>query len=416
MKNKIFSVIVTLSLLLSFSACSNDDNNLSKEAESNVAVLMDNIKNGSNKEDGYRKEKTNSKDKKNKNKKSQKQSIRLKFFGDIMAHMGQVNHAYYYGGQNYDFSSQFEYIDDFVKDSDLSFGNFETSINPDLDPSGYPRFTTPVEYIRDIKNAGFDVLSTANNHSADSGEKGIFDTINYMDKEDMAHAGTRVKDGKRFIYQNVKGLKLAFLSYTYGINGLEGVIEENKPEDLINFLDPEEIQRDIKKVKEDGADFVVVYPHWGNEYESYPSQYQITLGRNMVDWGADLVIGNHPHVVQPAEHYKSKDGRDGYIAYSCGNFVSMQSLESLGDIRCEHSVAFDIKLTKDNEKTIIDSVEFYPIWVGHGSDEYGSFAKVYRTVDFLEDGKYYDYVDEYQRDRIRQADQMVTETINTKVK
>lgn len=137
----------------------------------------------------------------------------------------------------------------------------------------------------------------------------------------------------------------------------------------------------------------------------------------MIDWGADLVIGNHPHVTQPAERYKTKDGREGYIAYSCGNFVSNQSLEASDDIRTEQTVAFDINIEKNNKtnKVKLGEVKFYPIWVGHYSDEYGYLAKVYRTKDFLEGGKYYDMVDEGQRERIRTCDEMIKKTINTKV-
>lgn len=160
-----------------------------------------------------------------------------------------------------------------------------------------------------------------------------------------------------------------------------------------------------------------MYPHWGVEYQSYPTDEQIKLGRDMIDWGADLVIGNHPHVSQPAERYKAKDGREGYIAYSCGNFVSCQAYEVLGDIRTEQSVAFDIDILKDKKtgKARIDKVDFYPIWNGHWYDQYGYLAKVFRTKDFLEGGKYFDKVDESQRERIKTCDQMIKKTINTKV-
>lgn len=153
-------------------------------------------------------------------KKTNDEIINIKAFGDLMAHIDQVDYAKNYGNGEYDFSNQFEYIKDFVKDSDLSIGNFETSVSKTREPSGYPQFTTPKEYIRDIKNAGFDVVSTANNHSVDSFEEGIFDTIDAMDEYGMAHSGTHKADGDRFIYLDVKGLKVAFMSYTYGVNVL----------------------------------------------------------------------------------------------------------------------------------------------------------------------------------------------------
>lgn len=409
------------------SSCSNGKEIDNSNALSSTKILISNIKNANNlakdNENSNNKVLENKASKENKkksteNKKSTEENIKIKAFGDIMAHMPQVDHAYYINGEKgYDFTSQFEYIKDFVSDADISIGNFETSVNPDRSPSGYPRFTTPKDYIKDIKDTGFDVLTTANNHSADSGEKGIFDTITYMDDYGMAHVGTRKKEGNKILYRQVGNFKLAILAYTYGINGLEKEIVENNPSEVINYLTYDEIKKDIEDAKNNKADFIICYPHWGNEYESYPSQDQIKLGREMVEWGVDLVIGNHTHVVQPAETYKAKDGREGYIAYSCGNFVSMQSLESLGDIRCEHSVSFDINIEKNGEdtKAKIKSIDFYPLWVGHGSDEYGQYAKVYRTSDFLEGGKFYDKVDENQRDRIKQADTMVKDIINTKI-
>lgn len=343
--------------------------------------------------------------------------INIKAFGDLMAHMDQNDYAKNYGNDEYDYSNQFEYIKDFAKDSDLTIGNFETSVSKTREPSGYPQFTTPKEYIRDIKKAGFDVLSTANNHSVDSFEEGVFDTIDAMDEYGMAHAGTHKADEDRFIYLDVKGLKVAFMSYTYGVNGLDSLIVENKPEEIVNYLDPEKIKADIKEAKKNKADLIIVYPHWGVEYQSYPTDEHIKLGRDMIDWGADLVIGNHPHVSQPAEKYKAKDGREGYIAYSCGNFVACQSYEVLGDIRTEQSVAFDINILKNKKsgKVKLGDVKFHPIWNGHWNDQYGYLAKVFRTEDFLQGGKYFDKVNESQRERIKTCDEMIKKTINTKV-
>ena len=261
------------------------------------------------------------------------------------------------------------------------------------------------------------MLSTANNHSVDSFEEGIFDTIDAMDEYKVAHTGTRKPGEDRFIYRNVKGLKVAFMSYTYGVNGLDSLVTENKPEDVINYLEPEKIKADIKEAKKNKADLIIVYPHWGVEYQSYPTDEQIKLGRDMIDWGADLVIGNHPHVTQPAERYKSKDGKEGYIAYSCGNFIACQSYDVLGDIRTEQSVLYDINILRNNKtgKVKLGDVKIHPIWNGHMRDENGYLAKDFMTEDFLEGGKYYDKVNEAQRERIRKCDEMIRKTVNTKV-
>ena len=410
---KILSLLLVFLMAFSLSSCKKQDgksNIFSDISVSNKEVKKENDKNkGIIKIDKKRPKKFDEK--------SKDEIINIKAGGDLMAHMDQVDYARNYGNGKYDFSNQFEYVKDFLKDSDLTIGNFETSVSKTREPSGYPQFTTPKEYIRDIKNAGFDMLSTANNHSVDSFEEGIFDTIDAMDEYKVAHTGTRKPGEDRFIYRNVKGLKVAFMSYTYGVNGLDSLVTENKPEDVINYLEPEKIKADIKEAKKNKADLIIVYPHWGVEYQSYPTDEQIKLGRDMIDWGADLVIGNHPHVTQPAERYKTKEGKEGYIAYSCGNFIACQSYDVLGDIRTEQSVLYDINILRNNKtgKVKLGDVKIHPIWNGHMRDENGYLAKDFMTEDFLEGGKYYDKVNEAQRERIRKCDEMIRKTVNTKV-
>lgn len=414
---KILSFVLIFILSVSLSSCIDFKNNSDNKIFSNEISQVVSIEEKNDELSSKNIIKIDKNRPKKFDKETKDEIINIKAFGDLMAHMDQNDYAKNYGNGQYDYSNQFEYIKDFAKDSDLTIGNFETSVSKTREPSGYPQFTTPKEYIGDIKNAGFDVLSTANNHSVDSFEEGIFDTIDAMDEYGMAHAGTHRADEDRFIYLDVKGLKVAFMSYTYGLNGLDSLIVENKPEEIVNYLDGEKIKADIKEAKKNDADLIIVYPHWGVEYQSYPTDEHIKLGRDMIDWGADLVIGNHPHVSQPAERYKAKDGREGYIAYSCGNFVSCQSYEVLGDIRTEQSVAFNIDILKDKKtgKAKLGKVDFYPIWNGHWNDQYGYLAKVFRTKDFLDGGKYYDKVDESQRERIKTCDEMIKKTINTKV-
>ena len=137
----------------------------------------------------------------------------------------------------------------------------------------------------------------------------------------------------------------------------------------------------------------------------------------MIEWGADLVIGNHPHVVEPVELYKAEDGREGLIAYALGNFISFQSLENNKDIRVEQALALEIELQKDlnsGDKKISD-VSFHPLWVGTTYDDFGRNVQTYLAEDFLDGGKYYDYVNENQRARIKQAYDMTLETANTGV-
>jgi poly-gamma-glutamate capsule biosynthesis protein CapA/YwtB (metallophosphatase superfamily) len=354
-----------------------------------------------------------------KEKEANSKTVRIKAFGDIMAHMGQVDYAFNAGGgEYYDFSDQFVYMKDFISDADLSIGNYETVSVDEREYQGFPTFNTPSSYMKYIKEAGFDIVTNANNHSFDQGTDGVVETIKAAEAAGLDHLGTHLKkDDDGILYKEVNDIKIAFLSYTYGANGMEGAVTDYEPEEILNYLEPENIKRDIKKAKKNKADFIVVYPHRGVEYQSYPSPEQIELGREMIDRGADVVIGNHPHVVQPAERYTTEDGREGFIAYACGNYISAQSLESLGDIRTEHSVAFDITLSKDmrDSSTEVKEVYAYPLWVGKEFTDIGASIRTYICEDFINDGPKANLVTEGQLARIQQAYDMTTETINTDV-
>lgn len=291
---------------------------------------------------------TENKDEENQENETDKvETITLKAVGDIMAHQIQNQYAQSKGGGSYDFTDSFTYVKDFISDADISIGNYETTTNPNLDYAGYPRFNTPPAYIEAIKDAGFDVLATANNHSLDTEVEGLLTTIDHIEENGLDHVGTKRDESERILIKDVNGIKLAFLSYTYGANGRENLVQVREEVEELNYLNDEQIETDIRTAKARGADFVIVYPHWGIEYQSSPDQRQIELGRNMIEWGADLVIGNHPHVVQPYEYVETSDGRKGFIAYACGNFISFQNLENNGDIRVEQAVAYEIELSKN---------------------------------------------------------------------
>ena len=121
--------------------------------------------------------------------------------------------------------------------------------------------------------------------------------------------------------KDINGIKVGILAYAEQLNGFEYLLDTPSKIGGVNMLDSYLIKRDISNAIKDGAEFIVIYPHWGVEYQSYPEEYQIKLAHNMIDWGADMVIGNHPHVIQPREEYEAKDGRKGIIYYSLGNLV-----------------------------------------------------------------------------------------------
>lgn len=451
MKKKYLSIILSLVMVFTISACSNK-NKSEEPSITDVAGLISRLDTyQKNKEEEKRlaeereKEKTLKEAKKNElkekdakakidqkaleerakeeiakeeKKKPQIKKVKLKAFGDIMAHMVQIQYAQNKGGGDYDFTDQFTYLKDFIEDSDIAIGNYETTTNPNLPYAGFPRFNAPAAYLRDLKDTGFDIVSTANNHSMDTELEGVLSTMDSAKEAGLDYVGSFKDKTERILYKEVKGIKFAFLAYTYGCNGREDlVIPREEVENLAYLSDEEQIKKDIKRAKASGADFIVVYPHWGIEYQSMPNETQTRLGRNMIEWGADLVIGNHPHVVEPVELYEAKDGREGLIAYALGNFISYQNYENNKDIRVEHSLALEIDLEKDltsgNKK--ISDVTFHPIWVGTYYNDYGISIKNHLTEDFLEGGKYYDLVNENQRARIKQAHDMTLEIANTGV-
>lgn len=441
MRKKFFRLFLSLTMVLGLVACSNnkDMEEISIKSVTDLITRIDNYQKHKEEEQRLAEEKEKAKNQEESKKDASKEDIeerarkeiaeeikkkpeikkvKLKAFGDVMAHMAQIQYAYNKGGGEYDFSDQFTYLKDFVKDSDISIGNYETTTNPDLPVAGFPRFNVPAAYLKNLKETGFDIVSTANNHSMDTELDGVFSTMEAAKEAGLDYVGSFKDKSDRILFKEVKGIKLAFLAYTYGCNGRENlIVPREEVENLCYLSDEDQIKKDIGRAKAQGADFVIVYPHWGIEYQSMPNEAQITLGRKMIDWGADLVIGNHPHVVEPVEIYQSEDGRKGLIAYALGNFISNQNYENNKDIRVEHSLVLEIDLEKDQtsgNKKIAD-VKLHPIWVGTYYNDYGILIKNHLTEDFLEGGKYYNLVNESQRERIKQAHDMTLEIANTGV-
>lgn len=240
--------------------------------------------------------------------------------GDIMFHMPQVRASYNPNSRAYDFKDVFKYVKKHIDSADLSIGNFETVIaGNEIGFSGFPRFNSPEETLKAIKYAGFDILTTANNHALDQGKNGLINTIKIIEKEGMKNIGTYKEPNNTILITDINGIKIALLSYSYGFNGLEHTLSEEEFSFMVNQIDEDIIKEDIEKAKALESDTVVIFIHWGNEYQREPSEYQVELGRKMVEWGANIVLGSHPHVVQKSEiiHY---GGKDNFIIYSMGNF------------------------------------------------------------------------------------------------
>lgn len=292
-------------------------------------------------------------------------NINLIAAGDIMFHSPQIRAAYNDEEKTYDFSSVFKYVEKYIQKADIALANFETvTAGKDIKFSGYPRFNTPKESLLGIKEAGFDILTTANNHSLDQGKKGLIKTIEAIEEYGLKNIGTYREPNKDIFIEEIKGIKLGLLSYTYGLNGMDVALSPEELSYMVNLIDEDKIKSDIEKTKELGADLIVVFIHWGNEYHREPSEYQIELGDKMMEWGADIILGSHPHVIQKSETI-NKNGKDKFIVYSMGNFLSNQRAETLQNPYTEDGILINLNIEKNFEsnETIIKDIEYIPTWV-----------------------------------------------------
>jgi len=249
--------------------------------------------------------------------------ISLLFIGDIMGHDDQIRSAEDTLTHKYNYDDVFKYIKPAISEADIAIANFEVTLaGPPY--MGYPRFSSPADLASACKNAGIDYLVTANNHAADRGNAGIISTISRLDSIGILHTGTFINHedlaSRSPLMIQRAGLSIALFNYTYGTNGI------NVPEPVIvNIMDKDLITNDIKKAKDNNADIVILFLHWGLEYDTIPSATQTELAEYFFSIGVDLLIGSHPHVLQKMVWQKNiTEGNDEIIVYSLGNFVSNQ--------------------------------------------------------------------------------------------
>lgn len=260
------------------------------------------------------------------------QTAELLFVGDAMQHQAQLDKAKELGGgKEYDYSDCFTLIAPQVTAADYAVCNLEVPLGGGPTYSGYPCFSAPDSFAQALKDAGFDMFLTANNHCLDRRDKAARRTLSALDSLHLDHIGTYSDSTDRLkkvpFIKDINGFKVGFLNYTYGTNGIP-------PQDGIEvaMIERDRIADEIKKTREAGAEIVVVAMHWGIEYVLLPNKYQTDLADFLVDQGVDLIIGGHPHVIQPMEiRHNARDGKDVLLVYSLGNFISnMKTADTRG--------------------------------------------------------------------------------------
>ena len=290
-------------------------------------------------------------------------SFTITAIGDIMCHDTQFKDAYNVNTKTYDFNYVFEDIKHHTSDSDLTIGNLETTFGgEEKGYRNYPTFNTPDALASAIANIGIDVLSTASNHSLDTGYDGLVRTTNLLNDLGIKYVGTAKSQKERdsILFVDVKGVNIAILSYTYGTNGIS--IPKGK-EYSVNLIDKDLILKDIATAKNGNADMIITCMHWGNEYQTYASKTQKELTDMLFENGVNVIIGNHPHVVQPMEKrtVTTVDGvtQDAFVIYALGNFISDQIAPNT-----RNSIILDLDITKTAlGKIEIDNVSYTPIYM-----------------------------------------------------
>lgn len=283
--------------------------------------------------------------------------------GDVMMHDGQIWAGYDESIDTFDYSEFFHVVKDEISKADMAMADLETTFGgKEQKYTGYPMFNSPDELADALKDAGFELIITSNNHCLDRGVKGALRTIKVLKERGLIPIGTYESEEEReqILIKEINDIKTAFLSYTYGTNGIP--IPKDK-QYLVNLIDKELILDDLTKARQE-ADAIVVYLHFGEEYQRTPSKAQKELAELVLENGANIVVASHPHVIQPGEWVEFED-LDGemvkrYIAYSMGNFISAQRFP-----HTEEGLMVKFTLEKDRKEDKVYLVDVTEIntWV-----------------------------------------------------
>ena len=287
----------------------------------------------------------------------------LTSLGDTLCHNTQYWDAYNSQTDEYDFSYIYEDIKNYTLSSDITIGSLETTFaGKEKGYSNYPTFNTPDSLATALKDIGVDVVSLAGNHALDYGYNGLCRTIDVFDNIGLSHLGTykTAEDQEKILIKDVKGVKIAFINYTYGTNGIP--VPSGK-EFCVNLIDKDFIKKQINQAKEQNVDMIVACMHWGTEYRTTANSEQKDLANFLFENGVDVILGNHPHVLEPMEKktITLQDGttKEVFVVYALGNFTADQRDEITRD-----STILNLTITKNSDSKIsIDKVNYVPIYM-----------------------------------------------------
>ena len=288
--------------------------------------------------------------------------------GDVLPHESILESVRDPETGSYDFRPVFAPVADYLSQADYAVANLETRIGAPGDTyTGYPLLNSPLSLAFALKTAGVDLLSTANNHALDQGWDGLVGTLDRLDAVGLAHVGTSRSLGERMtpLVVDIQGIKVAFLNYTEWLNGLSP--PEEHAAYAVNTLDADIVAQDAALARMWGADVVIALLHYGDEYERQPNEAQLAVSEEILSRGVDVILGSHPHVIQPIEHvlaYESWRVVDKYVAYSLGNFVSAQR-ERYRDCGL---IAY-VHITKRGLRASVTGISYLPVYVQRSTSE-----------------------------------------------
>ena len=328
-------------------------------------------------------------------------TIEIAATGDILIHKEILETQYDLENDSYDFKNTLQYIKEYLSNADLTISNLEGTLSgiENYGFSGYPSFNAPDELADAMKWAGIDVVNNMNNHSLDRDIRGFYRTREVLEERGFDIIGTRSSaDDKRYIIKDVNGIKVGIISYSYtmtaegGVRGLNGIPISSEVYPLMNTFREDSLEEDFKnmreeieKMKSDGAEVIIFYMHWGDEYELEPNETQLEIAKFLANNGVDVIFATHPHSLQPIDVIKSDDGlHETSVIYSMGNFLSSQRTERIENPYTEDGVIVFVKINK-NEDTGEIKVEYptyIPTWVNwYGKDDKLFYEVVPATID-----------------------------------
>ena len=309
---------------------------------------------------------------------------RIVVAGDLMQHDEQLRSALKADSITYDYEPMFRYVGERFRSADLAMVNLETTLSARGPYSGYPAFRSPAALAYALKDAGVDVAALANNHCCDAGGRGIASTVEILDEVKISHTGA-FKDSVDYLANNILyfercGIRFALLNYTYGTNGIP-----TPKGRIVNRLDTVVMARDIASISREEVDFIMAFVHWGNEYERTPNREQRAMAEFLKRHGVEIIIGSHPHVVQPME----MDSLGRVTIFSLGNFVSNQrtryrdgGLIATIDVEIVDSVRLNESFSQRRSL----NVTLDPVWV-HLPDYVVMPREVGDTIKMSEDSR-----------------------------